>query len=290
MVTIKQLSNEIKSILKNGGIDDYIFESRCIIETIMHLSHSQLVANQLREVTDQQYASAIKSAEKRITGFPLQYILGCWEFYGFEFYVGDGVLIPRQDTETLVDYVLNYCNTINNQSKLKCIDLCSGSGCIAISLSLNLSHADFTAIELSDKAFNYLKRNTDHNKVANLHLLKGDVLDACLSNTFKNIDIIVSNPPYLTQEDMNSLQKEVTFEPTMALNGGNDGLLFYSSIVKLWKHSLNPGGLLAFEIGIGQENNVAAILKSNGFTNITFTRDLSSIIRVVSANYQPDTI
>ncbi len=287
MVTINQLLNEIKTILKNGGIEDYIFESRCIIENIMHLSHSEIVLNRDLTVSDDQYTKAHHFAEVRITGYPLQYILGIWEFYSLPFYVGEGVLIPRQDTETLVDHVLNYCKTTKSNCKLNCVDLCSGSGCIAVSLSLNLPLARFSAVEYSEKAISYLQRNVSLNKVENINILKGDVLDKNSASCFSDLDIIVSNPPYLTDNDMNKLQTEVTYEPREALEGGSDGLIFYRTIVANWKHTLKYNGLIAFEIGIGQENDVAKILKENEFANISFSKDLNGIIRVVSANYQP---
>ncbi len=287
MVTVKQLTNEIKSILKNGGIEDYIFESRCIIENIMHLSHSEMVLNSEKEVLNEQYETAVNMARKRITGYPLQYILGTWEFYGLPFFVGEGVLIPRQDTETLVDYVLNYCSTGKSTSKLNCIDLCSGSGCIAVALSLNLQSSLFYAVEYSDSAFSFLQKNITLNNASDIQAVKANVLDPDVANLYTNIDIIVSNPPYLTDKDMTVLQKEVSYEPYLALEGGTDGLLFYRSIVANWKHSLKYNGLIAFEIGIGQEQDVSDILTANGFTDIKFTKDLNDVVRVVSGVYKP---
>ena len=287
MVTVKQLINEIKTTLKNGGIEDYIFESRCIIENIMHLSHSEIVLNYDTEVLNEQYETAVSAAQKRITGYPLQYILGTWEFYGLPFFVGEGVLIPRQDTETLVDYVLNYCKTRKSTSKLNCIDLCSGSGCIAVALSLNLQSSLFYAVEYSDSAFSFLQKNITFNNASDIQAVKANVLDPDVANLFTNVDIIVSNPPYLTDKDMTVLQKEVSFEPRLALEGGTDGLLFYRSIVANWKHSLKYNGLIAFEIGIGQEQDVSDILSANSFTDIKFTKDLNDVVRVVSGVYKP---
>ena len=288
MVTVRQLSNEIKTTLKSGGIEDYIFESNCIIENILNLSYSELVLNSETEVLNDLYTKALDAASKRISGYPLQYLLGSWEFYGLPFYVGEGVLIPRQDTETLVDYVLNYCKTKKlTTSSLNCIDLCSGSGCIAVSLGLNLPSAVFTAVEYSDIAFSFLERNISLNNASNIKAVIGNVLDSKVANEYSNLDIIVSNPPYLTDKDMDTLQKEVSFEPALALKGGSDGLLFYRVIVANWKRSLKCNGLIAFEIGIGQEQDVSSILKENSFTDITFTKDLCGVVRVVSAVYTP---
>lgn len=285
MVTLKQLTIEIKDILKAGNIEEYTFESRCIIENIMHLSHSEIVLNPNATVDSDKYSEVKEAALKRITGYPLQYILGTWEFYGIPFYVGEGVLIPRQDTETLVDFVLNYCKNVKQPSKLNCIDLCSGSGCIAVALGLNLPSSCFSAVEYSDNAYSFLTKNISLNNAVNVSAVKGNVLDISVANSFKDLDIIVSNPPYLTAHDMTVLQKEVSFEPSLALEGGSDGLLFYRSIVANWKHSLKQHGLIVFEIGIGQEKDVSDILEDNHFDSITFTKDLNNIVRVVSAVY-----
>lgn len=192
------------------------------------------------------------------------------------FYVGEGVLIPRQDTETLVETVLK----IKLPENPKILDLCSGSGCIAVSLALNIKNADVTAVEISDKAAEYIKKNAELNNT-DLNIVKDDVLSEKTAAIFSGIDAIVCNPPYLTAEDMKSLQKEVTFEPETALFGGKDGLDFYRSITKIWKDCLKSGGILAYEIGMGQEDAVMKILEENNFINIEMTEDLSGIIRVV---------
>ena len=153
------------------------------------------------------------------------------------FYVGEGVLIPRQDTETLVETVLK----IKLPENPKILDLCSGSGCIAVSLALNIKNADVTAVEISDKAAEYIKKNAELNNT-DLNIVKDDVLSEKTAEIFSGIDAIVCNPPYLTADDMKSLQKEVTFEPETALFGGKDGLDFYRNITKLWKDCLKSGG------------------------------------------------
>ena len=162
----------------------------------------------------------------------------------------------------------------------KILDLCSGSGCIAVSLALNIKNADVTAVEISDKAAEYIKKNAELNNT-DLNIVKDDVLSEKTAEIFSGIDAIVCNPPYLTADDMKSLQKEVTFEPETALFGGKDGLDFYRNITKLWKDCLKSGGILAYEIGMGQEDAVMKILEENNFINIEMTEDLSGIIRVV---------
>ena len=141
-------------------------------------------------------------------------------------------------------------------------------------------NADVTAVEISDKAAEYIKKNAELNNT-DLNIVKDDVLSEKTAEIFSGIDAIVCNPPYLTADDMKSLQKEVTFEPETALFGGKDGLDFYRNITKLWKDCLKSGGILAYEIGMGQEDAVMKILEENNFINIEMTEDLSGIIRVV---------
>lgn len=273
-MTASELYFHIKKVFEQGKIESSSFEAMCVIEEIFGRKLPQLLLEK-SEASEQQLNRANEIAVRRINGYPLQYILGKWEFFGLPFYVGEGVLIPRQDTETLVDWILeeNRCNT-------KIIDLCSGSGCIAISLCANIKGADVTAVEISEKAVEYIKKNIEENNV-NVKIENGDVLKKSTSEKFNDVDILVCNPPYLTSDDMKKLQKEVSFEPSMALFGGEDGLDFYRTITAIWKDSLRTGGKLVFEIGMGQEKDVAKILEDNGFINIETRKDLAGIVRAV---------
>ena len=161
-------------------------------------------------------------------------------------------------------------------------DLCSGSGCIAVTLEKEISGSEVYAIEYSDKAFSYLKKNIEINN-SKVHSVLGDIFDEKVILEMPLSDIIVSNPPYLTEKDMNNLQKEVHFEPEMALRGGSDGLDFYKKIVSLWKKKLKNNGYIVFEIGINQEEAVSGIFRENGFSDVKYYKDLSGIIRVVLA-------
>ncbi len=216
-------------------------------------------------------------AARRLTGEPLQYILGEWEFYGMRLFVGEGVLIPRPDTEILVETVLQFCK---NRKSLQIVDLCSGSGCIALALEAALPETQVHAVEKSDRALMYLKRNAEyHHSAVRMH--HADVLDPSLPACLPKLDVIVSNPPYLTAEEMRTLQREVQHEPDMALAGGDDGLHFYREITRLWKASLVSGGFLAFEVGDKQAAQVAKILEERQFTKIRIIPDLAGVQRVV---------
>lgn len=280
MVTARELYNNLRSRLKTAGIEDYVFESRCIIEQALGIRFEKLLVNGDAEINRGQLDIIEKMVTQREKGYPLQYILGEWEFYGLDFKVGTGVLIPRADTETLVDYVLESAK--ENQCR-QIVDLCTGTGCIAIAVEKNIKNpCSVVAIEKSAQAFEYLLENIKLNS-SSVKPIKADVLSTETASQYTNLDMIISNPPYLTESDMNNLQREVTFEPETALRGGIDGLDFYRRITEVWKNSLKKGGIIVFEIGINQENDVSEILITNNFDKIQYKRDLNGVIRVVGA-------
>ena len=214
--------------------------------------------------------------ERRAGGYPLQYLLGEWEFYGIPVKVGEGVLIPRQDTEALVEAVIKK----NRTPSPVVIDLCSGSGCIALALEKYLRCSEVYAVEKSEEAAGYLRENVKMNGSA-VKLVMGDVLGSSCVEIIPDCDLIVCNPPYLTGEDMERLQKEVTHEPEEALFGGEDGLDFYRTVTRIWKNRLKTGGMLIYEIGIGQEDDVMQIMVQHGFENVRCKPDPCGIMRCV---------
>ena len=208
------------------------------------------------------------------TGEPLQYVMGKWDFYESEFFVGEGVLIPRPETEELTELVIDYAKSLE---KPVIFDLCSGSGCIGISVAKKLSNAFVYCIEKSKDAYKYLERNA--KGVANVKCILGDI-----NNEFDlpSADIIVSNPPYIKSGDMKTLQKEVKKEPSMALDGGDDGLDFYRIINDKWKKYLKDNGRLFLEIGEDEGESIKDALSA--FSNITVKKDLSGNDRMVVAD------
>jgi len=223
--------------------------------------------------------------ELRAQGYPLQYMLGKWEFYGLPFYVGPGVLIPRQDTETLVDTALDILKNAGKTSP-ELLDLCSGSGCIAIAIKHSFPQAKVTALEASADAYTYLEKNTALNAV-DITCTHADLRD------YKHpapLDMIVSNPPYIPHAELPGLQTEVTHEPAIALDGGQDGLNFYREIARRYRQMLAPGGQLLLEIGAGQQDDVTEILTSHGFVSIKQQKDLNAITRVLAGTTYPPTI
>ncbi len=244
------LKIEIENILKQNKISDYRFEAK--------------------ELYNAFKGEDLKSAiNRRINGEPLQYILGEWEFYSLPFFVGEGVLIPRADTETLVDLALKEIKPND-----RVIDLCSGSGAIAISLAKN-SAAKVYALEKYEKALKYLEKNVALNN-ADVTVICEDIFKF---NPQEKFDIIVSNPPYIKSNELSYLQKEVQFEPKTALDGGPDGLIFYRHIATFIKH-LNVGGKIMVEVGFDQAQEVAEIFKNAGLT-VSIHNDLNGVQRVI---------
>lgn len=281
MVNRWELYSCLKNILGDSEADSPEFSARCIMEQAFGSSFSMIMLDRNKPVPEAEEQACLSMARKRAGGYPLQYILGEWEFFGYRFKVGEGVLIPRPDTETLVEQVIEICRS-NKLESPKIADLCSGSGCIAVTLKKEIPQAQVYAVELSDKALPYIRMNSELNH-ADIHIVQADVLLEKTAEESGNLDIIVSNPPYLTGQDMKCLQTEVAFEPEMALFGGEDGLDFYRKITAVWRNSLNSGGYIAFEFGINQHEAVSEILQQYGFKNIQLSRDTSGIIRTVTA-------
>ncbi|MBQ7132353.1 MAG: peptide chain release factor N(5)-glutamine methyltransferase [Oscillospiraceae bacterium] len=266
-----------KKALSENGFEEAVFEARLICCKAFGITENKLLSKNAVCNDNSALENAEKMLSKRLEHYPLQYILGQWEFFGLQFSVDKGVLIPRADTEVLVETALE----IINDKKLNVIDLCSGSGCIAIALKKH-SSCKICAVELSDDALRVLKHNAKENG-ADIEIIKGDVCDGGFAQNFGDIDIIVSNPPYLTSEDMENLQAEVKFEPECALFGGDDGLDFYRNITKVWKSALKCGGYIIFEVGMNQSADVCKILEENGFKVKKCVNDLNGIERVVCA-------
>lgn len=269
------LYRELRERLASSS-DDAAFEVDELLRYFCGVTRTQRISGGVK-IAPEDAKRAVAAACRRAEGVPLQYLLGEWDFYGRTFCVGEGVLIPRADTETLVEAALTFAS--GHGGKLRIADLCSGSGCIAVTLAKELNGAEVWAVEKSPKALAYLRKNNELHGTG-LHIVCDDVLEPVVK--YPEFDLIVSNPPYLTGEEMRSLQTEVTHEPSMALYGEEDGLAFYRGITERWTSRLRPGGMLAYEIGMGQERAVEEQLKNKCLQNICFHRDLCGIIRVVT--------
>lgn len=272
-MVMRGLVRELTAALSEAGIDNARFEAECIIESA-GISRLTLLTEPNMPVESEISDTAREMVLRRTRGEPLQYILGEWEFYGYPFKVGDGVLIPRQDTELLTEIAEGYLK--KNGGGL-IADLCAGSGCVGISLARRCN-CKVKCYELSEAAFGYLERNIELNEVSGtVEAVRADVLTF---TTLESFDAVVANPPYLTQDDMKQLQREVAYEPQSALYGGSDGLNFYREILPRWTGCLKSGGLFAVEIGIGQEKDVVRIFAESGM-KAECAKDACGIYRVV---------
>lgn len=278
MVSCRQKQNAIARMLTNAGIEDAAYEAKLLLQTVTGLDAAALLLDPIFPADAEADLAAL--VQKRITGIPLQYLLGEWEFYGLDFAVGEGVLIPRQDTEVLVSVALSHLSRCTDPIYL---DLCSGTGCIPLAIGSRLCSKKAYAVEYSDAAYRYLTENIALHHADWLTPLLADALaqDTLSQFTDESLDCITANPPYLNEADMASLQKEVRFEPEDALYAPENGLFFYRMLSKLWKTKLKIGGMLCFEVGVGQADAVKALLAENGYDGIGTEKDLNGIDRVV---------
>lgn len=274
-ITVGAALRRLTHYLEENGIEAPDFEA---LQMLQSLGYSKIRILEGRGVLTQQQQEQLRQlASRRLEGEPLQYLLGEWEFYGLTLKVGPGVLIPRPDTETLVEAGLSY---LKGRTGCRVLDLCAGTGCVGLAVEQNAKNISaLYALEKEEAAFFYLKENLAayESRVMPLHqdgLAPGPEAD--------KLDVILCNPPYLTGEDMESLQTEVRYEPPSALDGGEDGLDFYRRLTAVWKDRLVSGGLLAYEIGMGQQEDVTQILRQEGLEQIHWKEDLSGIVRVVA--------
>ena len=271
---LKDLYLKIRGILSEAEIEAPGLEARLLIEGVTGMNRASQIANSNSEISGEIQEKLISMAQKRAEHLPLQYILGKWNFMGFEFKVGEGVLIPRDDTEVLVGLCLDYLKASDGKTAL---DLCAGSGAISVALD-KLANADVTAVELSDKAYNFLLENI---KGTNIKPHKGDIFECYRDFEAKSFDLIASNPPYIKTDEIETLQTEVGYEPKTALDGGADGLDFYRAIARRWTPLLKSGGAMAFELGEGQAEYVGGLMADHGYINIKTAKDLGGTDRAI---------
>lgn len=276
-MTVGEAYRKTKDILTEAGFEAPAFEALCLTEKVFGFNRLALITKGEETVaSEEKLAVLAELTEKRLNHEPLQYLLGKWSFMGIDLLVGEGVLVPRDDTEVVTSLCIDY---LSCKESPNVIDLCAGSGAISLALE-KYANCKVTAVELSDKAFSYLTQNIKLNNSA-VNALNGDIFECHKDIADNSLDLIVSNPPYIKTADIASLQKEVQHEPAMALDGGESGLDFYRRIVPLWKSKLKAGGALAFELGEGQYDAVSRILADNGFGGITESIDFSGIQRAI---------
>jgi len=283
-MTIREVLINIRERLQNAGIEDFEYESWAFLDWKLHIDRAEFYMNPNGEVKEELLAeleSVLKQREQRV---PLQYLMGECEFMGYDFYVDERVLIPRQDTECLVELAVedirnrktqNRCESNNtadqkNEQKVKVLDLCTGSGCIGISVAKLCPDTEVTLADISEGALSVAKK------------IKGNLFE----NIEGRFDYILSNPPYIPSEVIEGLMPEVKeHEPRLALDGEADGLSFYREIINEAPDYLNPDGRIYFEIGVEQGEDLTHLMNERGFSEVKVHKDLAGLDRIVTGIY-----
>lgn len=285
---LQELIQNSKHELDSLNIEEADIKLKILIEYVFKISKEKLILKYKDEINNKKVEEFRKLLKKLENGIPIQYIINNQEFMGLNFYVDEDVLIPQPDTEVLVEEVIKYCNELRNnepedketnkdykeniekesiinkedkninKKTIRILDLCTGSGIIGISIYKYLENVEIYASDISQKALNIAEKNTNLNN-AKINFINSDMFE---NIHIKDFDIIVSNPPYIESKVIKSLSKEVQNEPKLALDGGEDGLKFYRSILENAKDYLRKNGAIFLEIGYDQKEKIEEILKS----------------------------
>ena len=278
-ITYNNLYLDIRQQLHQAGLPAATLEARELVCCAAGKSREELSRASRLYVPDAVEQQARALVQRHLEGEPVAYLIGEWEFYGLPLDISESVLIPRPDTEVLVDRALACIKTLDEP---RVLDLCAGSGCIGLAIAKNAPGCHAVLGELDEGALRVCRQNIRRNdltgRVVSLQLDAREKPPAHLGE----FDCIVSNPPYIPDGDIAGLDTSVRdYEPHLALKGGADGLDFYRDITRLWTAALRVGGRLLFEVGIGQADEVLRIMRSVGFGDLEITPDLNGIPRVV---------
>lgn len=267
------------NILTHCQIPNPVKEAEALFKEVLNIPKTTLHSKPTN-LTDEQTHTLKQAIARRLAGEPLQYITGRVDFMGLELEVGQGVLIPRPETELLAEIVLKVSFTaLKNNPKPYVLDLCTGSGCLAIYFALQLPHATVIASDISLDALKFAHKNLTRYNCGNVSLLASDLFDGIKETT--KFNLIVCNPPYVKSSEIKQLQSEVSkYEPHISLDGGEDGMDFYRKILCKAKEYLHTDSLIAFEIGHNQGEMLSCIAKANGFGLVQIYKDYSACDRV----------
>ena len=260
--------------LKENNIEDASLKAKMLLSEILEMKKEYLIVHEEEILDEPDINTFFEKIDRLVNNEPIQYILNRQDFMGLNLYVDSNVLIPQPDTEILVEEVIALASEKEN---LKILDMCTGSGAIAISLAKYIKNSNVYATDISEKALEIAKDNSLKN-ITDITFIHSDVFENVKENEF---DFIVSNPPYIETDVIKTLSKEVQNEPHIALDGGEDGLYFYRKISKEAFDFLKQDGYLAFEIGYNQREAVENLLRENGYKNIYSKKDLGGNDRIV---------
>lgn len=280
MKTYNDLYLSTRNLLRQSGIEAYALEARELVAGAAGKTTAQLLRDINLYTTSQVENTVLDYTARRLRGEPVAYITGSWEFYGLTMKVTPDVLIPRMDTEVIVDAVKEILTGYKMDARV--LDLCCGSGCITCAIGHELPATKLVAIDLSATALEVARQNFAHCRLASRVISLQ--ADATVSPPLGlgSFDVIVSNPPYIPSAEIQTLDRSVRdYEPVWALDGGEDGLKFYKAIIKYWKSLLRPDGCLVFEVGEGQASDVCEMLMSAGFASVRTMKDTLGVDRVV---------
>ncbi len=276
------LKEGIRKLSGNKSIPSPRLDCEILLGELLKLNRMELFLQSDKEISAENDALFSNLIDRRLRNEPTAYLVEKKEFMSLDFYVKPGILIPRPETELLVEYVINH---FKNKDNISVLDLCTGSGAIAVSVAHYMEHAKVTAVDKYDVCVETAKTNSVLHHVDNrVSVIKTDILeDFSLPET--SYDCLVSNPPYIEKDVLSTLPKDVkNFEPMYALDGGNDGLIFYRRIMFLAEQLLRPGGTLVLEIGYNQGESVSKLIKSNKyFEDISVTKDYAGLDRMITA-------
>ena len=275
-----------KSNLEISNNENALFDTLCILEQATGLNKTAIYLNADNNAEKEAERCFKTSIRRRSKGEPLQYILGKWEFMGMDFSVGPGVLIPRPETELLVELAVEEIR--NRNIKTVVFDICAGTGCIGICVAKLCPNAHVFLLEKSSVALEYLLTNNNSYQLKNTTIIAGDLFSGFHASNLPKPDIILSNPPYVCSTEIEYLQSELAFEPREALDGGSDGFDFYKAINDLWEPNINPGGILALECGEAQAEKLSGLF-AHSDNQVSILCDYNKIKRIVLIKKGTDT-
>ncbi len=292
MTALEKLK-ELARLFEREGIEEAAREAALLLTEILRISRTKLHSSP-PEISDTISEKIDSLATRRVHGEPIQYIIGHVDFWGLRIHVGKGVLIPRPETELLVEEAIRLIRMISGcrddaescPAGLSILDLCTGSGCIALAIAKSFSHADVYGIDKSSAALQYAKRNAEYHGIGNASFIEGDLLGPLSENV--RFDCIISNPPYIRRADIPGLQKEIAYEPIDALDGGKDGLDFYRRILQEAPQHLKKDGFVILEIGFEQAEDIRKLATDDGFKDICFVKDYAGIDRIFVGRFQEE--
>ncbi len=278
-MTAEQVLRTAAEKLRAAQIENASFDASCLVENITGLSRTKIMLCD-DDIADEQAELVERAVLRRISGEPLQYILGEWDFFGRTFEVGEGVLVPRPETELLVELALE---KLRNVRYPVVFDLCAGSGCVGLTIAAERPDAHVWLFEKYDEAFHYLKRNIKKLGLTNVQAVQYDISLGYDDKISETPNLIVSNPPYLRTDELGGLSTEVMHEPVTALDGGKDGVDFYRIIASRWLPNVNKHGGIIFECDPSQTLEIADMLMPYAM-RVKIVTDIFGLQRAVFAD------